>query len=726
MLVGYDALMYLPVDNGRTKTIDDKKIPKNNARVLSRLPFAHKKGKKVIKDNQEAEDNQGAQDSKPPIETEEATTPELRDVIDRLDAFQLDQKLDVNLIISPQTRILYIDASAVTDVKSNTPNPCHVLVKIKAIDDPALAYLDADLLRHNIAHELYHCVQFQELPGRPDDMILVQWISDGPANFFEFFQYPGNPKDDLENCPQDYYPEIPLTKQSYASSLFFISLHNSGWDLKRIDAYVRSHLLRPLGQDDIVDLAQDSVMQDAFGEFAKSFHDKQIFFDSPQLPKKFRVRLQHGIPIMPLKEVNLPAEGATDDHKLADLESWTFKKKKVVLQPGQTVSVTVDWKASGGSAAPRVILYHRLVRTGNKATQWVKWAGSSPEVLIHKGCEKAPITYEFLIVPVAGVKKIEGNLHFVREQKATCACKLPGASVPVKRSPIAGPHLNLQTRQDSGRNSSGNSIISQSAKPTEASPTLRLETPITLTLMTPTPSLVLTDPTPPEGQEGLEDWDSNTSWLDNIPVDTSDPDGDDSNNPSTEPTTDEENCPHSCVLGNWVATPASMELHSQDQYFGYYPTGFLRATAKKPTSYTIRITPNSSAVSESGDYETFIFEEVLTEEITNTEQPSASRKTPRNLKAVSMSNVKGMLISIANRASTAELTFGYLTRKQLSSYGSLHTTTDDGSDNTSPTDGVIWGPRGSYFEFNCTESTLQYIDMTRFNFKYRSYTFTRG
>jgi hypothetical protein len=194
----------------------------------------------------------------------------------------------------------------------------------------------------------------------------------------------------------------------------------------------------------------------------------------------------------------------------------------------------------------------------------------------------------------------------------------------------------------------------------------------------------------------------------------------------TETTTDggKDDCPRNCLLGNWVATPASMELHSLDQYLGYYPTGFPKETANHTTSYTVRITPNS-AVSESGDSKTFAFEEVLIEEMTNIEQVIGSR-TPLTLKVVSTSNVNGTLISVADSASTADFTFGNIARQHLSGDGSVRITTDGGMDVTQPTNGLDDGPRGSYFAFDCTSTTLNYIEMTRFHSNYRSYTFTRG
>ena len=646
-------------------------------------------------------------------------------------ASELGQSISVILTMAREDKQLYDGADAITDLKPGTSSPCHVLVKVQPTKGPKW-------LQHLVAHELYHCVQSKESPSRARESSQLEWVIEGSATFFEFYLFPTNPTtEEDENRPQKYEPSVPLYNQGYVSSLFFLFLHNYNWNLKRIDSWVRGRELRNNTQDERNDLAKDGALQEAFGRFAVKFHDKQILFDSPQ--KKFRVITKNPVPVMQTKAINLPTEGASDELPI-EVESWTFSKYSATLLPGQTISVTVSWvQPSGGLPAPRVILWHRALRTGKKASAWSQ---GQPNVLKHSGCNAAAITYEFLVVPVAEAPMVTGKLVFSRGKTATCACNLPGG--PTKRAPAAAPDLSLDSRQvgDSGNSSEGG-FTGQTAATTLATPTQLAPPPLQTLATTVTTG---TAPTPTDTEEGREGWggESGDDWLESEPgttdggEDLQDGDGT-SDGVEGGSETNEDDCdppaPRSfngleCLIGNWAADKASMDAHNVLPYFRYTVHPFSANTVQySGGSYTLAITadpadPADPVSNSSSNVASFLFSEVLTEESFNTAQTSAST-TPTTLKTISISNVHGTVIVYLDASNATNIISGSIIRTPSASNSSITFVQDGYPSTSSDPKGAGYGPRGTAFEFNCTATTLNYIDMASFGPLSRSYTFQR-
>ena len=82
--------------------------------------------------------------------------------------------------------------------------------------------------KQTIAHELFHCVQFQQFG--PEAMLKSgitahDWWIEGGADFFSAIVYPN--VNDEWNWSQWYRPSQPLWKHSYAASVFFEWLYNN-------------------------------------------------------------------------------------------------------------------------------------------------------------------------------------------------------------------------------------------------------------------------------------------------------------------------------------------------------------------------------------------------------------------------------------------------------------------------------------------------------------------
>lgn len=337
--------------------------------------------------------------------------------------------------------------------------PCHVVIKI--IPEKPAVYL-----AQQIAHELYHCVQFQEHPNLIPPEKVFLWVLDGSANFFTYLQYPMDPSTDLDaNAPHYYDPKVPLyhDDQQYTSCLFFHFLLNSGWSLEQIDTWVRTRKL--LGESaEQAALAADPKIGDAFGKFATMFHDKKIYFDANSL-YRINTDMQPGneVPARPLEGINLPEVGDKDFLDIEDVVSWTFKKYSVRLQDKQTVSTTLTWAKA---PAPNVVVWSRALRQGKRPSAWAK---TLPKV--HSGCNGA-VDYEFLVVPITDADTVSGTLHFKREEDDKCSCpvKSPG-SAPIKRIPaIDGRNVDLLVPRQQGNHSGSCTASLTTSSPTQGPP----------------------------------------------------------------------------------------------------------------------------------------------------------------------------------------------------------------------------------------------------------------
>lgn len=353
----------------------------------------------------------------------------------------LQKALLINLTMVHTDKILvaeYPDTDAATDTHTGG-RPCHVVLKI-------VPSKPKTWIAHLVAHELYHCVQMLEHPDRARTENDLMWILDGSANFFEYLQYPYHPPRTIdENAPHYYNPSVALYRQQYASCLFFHHLHNhfsnmvwESWDLLRIDTWVRQRNLTSSAAVERAMLADDGEISSAFGRFATKFHDQKIYFDAKNT---LHIKTDNDVPKKALQIVNLDPGSDPVALGFGEVVSWTFKKYSAQLQPKQTISATIKWRQQ---PAPKVIVWHRKLLTGKKSSPWAR---TLPKIF-HSGCSGAPVTYEFLVVPVAKEAIVEGSIEFRRERDATCSCstKTSGGEV-VKRSPELLKDAVLVARQ---------------------------------------------------------------------------------------------------------------------------------------------------------------------------------------------------------------------------------------------------------------------------------------
>ena len=631
-------------------------------------------------------------------------------------AGNLQRYLNVSIILAkPDRKITDENFLGLTDIKrQSTGNPCYVVVRRQ----PDL------LLNQTIAHELYHCVQLQERPESAGQSVLFE---DSAANFFAYFLYPWKNPDNTDDdngdrgAPHHYNPSEALYAQKYQASLFYMYRHNRGQTVVEMDRWITKH---EVDNDDMAlkrrTLAGDSALADAFAKFAVYFHNKRIMYDSFLLPE--RPVLVTSQPVaQTTKDINLAAVGQSGEQKVDDLLSWSFQKYSIRLAPGQAVSGTVSWQ---GTPAPKVVVWRRVVPSGKPPSGWSRFRSG----VLQSGCDAEGILHEFLVVPVAEAERVSGTIRFVRDEDAKCKCpgKTPGQG-PVRRS-LEKP--DLQVRQ--GGNGTGTQTpqttltvrppASQLQSEPSRIPATPTAHPTTGGFVTPTPEA----PQHPTGGDGEEPgWtqDSEGPWSrpgpeEDIIEESNDPaDGQDEEDLSChEPALSGP----SCVIGRWVANKASMDAHMGSPYY-YWTGGSQDNISSISGSYTISFGQNTSG---SGEYMTVPIHEKLVElqlltEIRTGKPSSHLNTTTFTEGAASLQPADDTGFNPAGPET------GYITRHET-------TMNFTGSTLVTPPEGGApfftfpylpgTGPRGIYFTYTCTASTLYY---NRTGSYARSYVFDR-
>ena len=136
-----------------------------------------------------------------------------------------------------------------------------------ALAGPRLAG-DVSLVRHTVAHELFHCAQILMQPTRTD-LASSAWWAEGSAEWFANWVYPGSPRSAGFVAEFDAASATtPLTAMDYPTVVFFAWLGQS----RGPDAIV--DLIRGItGSDD--DLA-NAVGVDGWWQFVDAYFDRTI------------------------------------------------------------------------------------------------------------------------------------------------------------------------------------------------------------------------------------------------------------------------------------------------------------------------------------------------------------------------------------------------------------------------------------------------------------------
>ncbi|OAL44146.1 hypothetical protein IQ07DRAFT_592583 [Pyrenochaeta sp. DS3sAY3a] len=572
----------------------------------------------------------------------------------------------------------------------NRGTPCYVAVR---------PLPNNQLLSGTIAHELYHCVQYQEKPKRLGKPALFE---DGVANFFEYFLYawedPPNTAFDLggdDGAPHHYEPFKPLYEQPYRSSLFFMYRHNRGMTVLEMDQWVAKHEENNDNPDlKRADLAADTTMANAFARFAVQFHDKKIYYDSRDLPKRPFVKTSQAI-VETSENINLATAGDKTEHKIERMRSWTFQKFSAILTPGQTITATVSWT---DTPKPTVIVWHRAITGGKPSSEWKKFESH----LLQSNCDTVASTHEFLVVPITKENEVTGGINFVRGKDAKCKCssKQPGQG-PIRRSQ---EDAGLEVRQE------GNNT-----QPVEqTTQTWQLPTPAEAETLSPsTTTNGFTSPTPetPRGpDDGFDGPWSTPRPEENIseePASPTDPEEEEDESCTPPPSSSQ-----SCLIGHWTANKASMDSHMTNPYFRWTGSSGLSRSSLSG-SYSISFTQNTPSQSNTATTTSLL---VALHEDLNELQLLTDRRTgaPDSRLNSSYSTQGFAMISVDERGflPVDGKEAGYIKRmddETMVHSGSTLVTDPQGETVYFE---FMWqkgdGPRGVLFDYVCSGSTLEY------------------
>ncbi|KAM7208543.1 hypothetical protein V8F20_001224 [Naviculisporaceae sp. PSN 640] len=610
------------------------------------------------------------------------------------------------------------------------------------------------MLQHTIAHELYHCVQFERRPKRPD----LALFEDAVANFFEYYLYPWlNPSNSAKTgdrgAPHHYNSSKPLYDQTYSASLFQMYRHNRGFSLKEMDDWVaKRKALTPDMAPRRKVLADDKAMAKAFTTFAKAFHDKGIFYDSTHLPPKtvlqtlINVRTIDMIPPAQ-SELVLVAEGEEFVRDIDEMHSWTFEKYTATLPVGKRISVDITWTAPGQKQTPNVVVWKRVVVAGQAPSKWSRFKKAG---ILQSNCgssNTAKNTYEFLVVHISRRPVVNGVIRFVREKDAKCKCPSPTPGRQVPRALTGHGHQHeLQVRQEgNGTEQEG----TWSARPaitelaTRLSPTQIMPSALTTASQTQvsTPGFSVAPPPGPSPSHPIPSIAPGAD-LDNPGIDDAEeeeqapePDSEEAKDGEGEAVSCDLPPPPtgpSCLIGRWVANQASMEQHMKDPYWGSTGRHDYNLTAIPGSSYSITFGSLIAGGDDlSGGIITVRLDEKLIERLVEMEI-----RTGERVSYVTSTTTGGGETSISAEGSGFHPLgpeSGWITRHVAPPGRWNSTQVIEEVPIRGPGGGGNWnytitdpryqrGPRGVYFSYNCTASTLFY----EYHGSYaRSYVFDR-
>ncbi|HMS96127.1 MAG TPA: hypothetical protein PKA03_13090 [Tabrizicola sp.] len=155
------------------------------------------------------------------------------------------------------------------------PQDCIVSVNMEIMAKAEIVDMTA-----NIAHELFHCVQFWSLPPAavsPGEGAQAWW-QEGTANFFTALAVPGAVRTAVgaETFLATIH-EKPLTQQGYNSTIFFAFLNQQGMPM--LDAFFKGLATVP-GETAQMHATEEALGEKTLQEFAEAVMDGTIALPS--------------------------------------------------------------------------------------------------------------------------------------------------------------------------------------------------------------------------------------------------------------------------------------------------------------------------------------------------------------------------------------------------------------------------------------------------------------
>ncbi|KAK5268603.1 hypothetical protein LTR96_006310 [Exophiala xenobiotica] len=287
--------------------------------------------------------------------------------------------------------------------KTGLTTPCYVRVQNAVPGSPSDVGLS---LEQTIAHETYHCV---EDANRKADLPSADhngWWLEGAAEFYAMDFFPDHTD---EAWPRNYDPSIPLYKQSYAVSLFWVFVHGFGWDYDKINNLVFNEPDSKTFMDARKSMAANDDVVKAFPEFAKSFTSNLITYSDGSLVDPVTV-------LTTVEPEPFPLPEGGSNNKVVKSAPFVPYRFALALHSGQSFEIT--WKPTDKQTS----MFYRQ----RPDSDWIDITTDSASIVLT--CDDDTTDYHFLFTCTADVAEAAGILSIVQTNKRDCCTGTATAS----------------------------------------------------------------------------------------------------------------------------------------------------------------------------------------------------------------------------------------------------------------------------------------------------------
>ena len=324
-----------------------------------------------------------------------------------------------NLIVVFSKPPLEDEGTAVDGYEQETPGTTsRCYVRIEDADDLTI--------EQTIVHEVYHCVEDSNRNGNaPPADDFNSWYIEGVAEFYAADYYPFHQDN---TWIRKYNPSIPLYKQSYEVSLFFVFAHGYGWSYDDINDLVFNEPQAKSFADCLSSLSGNADIGKTFPAFAQAFSNNLITYSDGSLVDP---ETSPG----PLKFQSLPIPDGGSTPWPVKAPTFTVDEFSLSLDPGQSFSIT--WNPTSKQTS----MFYRQV----PATDWIDMTTDAASFALT--CDDDAAVIDFLFTCTDDTDQGSGTLEFTQINKQDCctadptapSCTTPPASIVTPAPPATNP-----------------------------------------------------------------------------------------------------------------------------------------------------------------------------------------------------------------------------------------------------------------------------------------------
>lgn len=289
--------------------------------------------------------------------------------------------------------------------------------------------------KQTIAHELFHCVQWQQFG--PDaffgtGVVSHDWWIEGGADFFSAVVYPN--VNDEWNWSRYYHPSQPLYKHSYAASVFFEWIYNNpnaGISAAGIWEFMKTFTLTYDWDTEASRVAALSQMADWFPSFIEAHEGKGVpDTDGVSLVPRFHPMPTHRF------TTSLSKSSPSSEHTIK-LLSFTGDLSVTQLKEGQTLSLSYT------SQSDELKVKYKLDLGNAYEDEWQE-IKQGDEITLKLPCGQGG-ALQLLTTNIAATEQSMA-VKIVRKKKEKCSCKSKDGPPFSEESPVTKRYIKGDSR----------------------------------------------------------------------------------------------------------------------------------------------------------------------------------------------------------------------------------------------------------------------------------------